>query len=76
MTSTFRNSFHRYEATIRHRSEVPAYSTLRRHIRASRPSECKSTWTLIRSDGVRLIAIPAQCYGEPKDGMVIVPIYL
>jgi hypothetical protein len=74
MTSTFRNQFHGYKATIRHRSEVPAYSTLRRHIRASRPSDCKSTWTLIRSDGVRLIAIPAQAYGEPQDGMTIVPL--
>jgi hypothetical protein len=76
MISTFRNSFRRYEATIRHRGEVPAYSTLLRHIRASRPSDCKSTWRLIREDGVRLIAIPAQAFGEPKDGMTIVPIYL
>jgi hypothetical protein len=40
MKSTFRNQFHRYEATIRHRGEVPAYSTISRHIRASRPSNC------------------------------------
>jgi hypothetical protein len=76
MTSIFRNEFHRYEATISHRGEVPAYSALLRHIRASRPSECCSTWTLTREDGVRLIAIPSQFSCEPKDGMTIVPIYL
>jgi len=63
-TSTFRNEFHRYTRTIRHRGDVPAYSTIARHIRASRPSDCRSTWKLIRDDGVQLIAIPAYAYGE------------
>jgi hypothetical protein len=71
MTSTFRNEFHRYEKTIRHSGDVPAYSTIAKHIRASRPSDCCSTWTLTREDGVRLIAIPAHCYGE-GGGMKIV----
>lgn len=64
MTSIFRNQFHRYEKTIRHRADVPAYTTIAKHIRASRPSDCRSTWTLIREDGAQLIVIPACCYGE------------
>lgn len=63
-TSTFRNDFHWYVSTIRHRGDVPAYSTIARHIRASRPRDCQSTWKLIRDDGVQLIAVPAYAYGE------------
>jgi hypothetical protein len=63
-SSTFRNEFHRYEKTIRHSGDVPAYSTIAKHIRASRPRDCRSTWSLIRDDGVRLIAVPAHAYGE------------
>lgn len=70
-TSTFRNQFHRYEKTIRHRGDVPAYSTIARHIRASRPSDCQSYWTLTREDGAQLIAIPAQCYGEGNGSKII-----
>ena len=70
-TSTFRNEFHRYEKTIRHSGDVPAYSTIAKHIRASRPSDCRSTWKLTRDDGVQLIAIPAHSYGE-GNGMKIV----
>lgn len=57
-TSTFRNQFHRYEKTIRHRGDVPAYSTVARHIRASRPSDCISPWSLTRDDGADLIVMP------------------
>lgn len=71
MKSLFKNSFHRYEKTIRHSGDVPAYSTIAKHIRASRPSDCHSTWTLTRDDGIQIIAIPAQCYGE-GNGMKIV----
>lgn len=70
-TSTFRNEFHRYSRTIRHRGDVPAYSTIARHIRASRPSDCRSTWTLIRDDGVQLIAIPAFAYGEGNGYQIV-----
>jgi hypothetical protein len=64
MTSIFRNDFHRYEKTIRHSGDVPAYSTIAKHIRASRPKDCHSTWKLTREDGTQLIAIPAYSYGE------------
>jgi hypothetical protein len=70
-TSTFRNEFHRYTRTIRHRGDVPAYSTIARHIRASRPRDCRSTWTLTRDDGVQLIAIPAHSYGEGNDLKIV-----
>lgn len=60
MTSTFTNSFHNYQKKIRHRGEVPSYSTIARHIRASRPRDCISSYNLIREDGAKLIVVWAR----------------
>ena len=55
-TYTFRNSFTGYTAKIRARGENPSPSTLRRHFRAAKASNCKSV-TICRDDqtGERLV---------------------
>jgi hypothetical protein len=64
MTSTFKNEFHRYEKTIRHRGDVPALSTIRRHIRAARPNDCRSPYTITREDGATVAIIPSNDHWE------------
>lgn len=64
MTSTFTNSFQNYKKKICHRGELPSYSTIARHIRASCPSDCKSPYTLVREDGEKLIVV----WGRKADG--------
>jgi hypothetical protein len=51
MKTTITNSFTGYSATITTKS-TPAVSTIKRHIRASKASDCKSA-TLIHIDGIR-----------------------
>ena len=48
--TTISNSFTGYEAMIR-TAGLPAVSTIRKHLRASRASDCQST-TAIECDGV------------------------
>jgi hypothetical protein len=49
-TYTISNSFTGYSATIRIRGEnLPSISTLRRHFRAAKASDCKSS-TICRDD--------------------------
>jgi hypothetical protein len=51
MNTTITNSFTGYSTTITTKS-LPAVSTIKRHIRASKASHCKSA-TLIHIDGIR-----------------------
>ena len=43
-TTTIKNDFTGYEATIRHQGAFPAVSTVKKHMRASKASDCTS-WT-------------------------------
>jgi hypothetical protein len=40
------NSFTGYSATIRTKSQMPAVSTIRKHLRAAKASDCQSTTTI------------------------------
>jgi hypothetical protein len=50
-TTTIANQFHGYSATIR-TNGTPAISTIKKHLRAAKPSECGSI-TRIEIDGVQ-----------------------
>jgi hypothetical protein len=59
-TYTIKNSFTGYTASIRVRGEnLPSASTLRRHFRAAKASDCKSS-TICRDDqtGERVVLTP------------------
>ena len=64
MISTFTNSLQNYKKKIRHHGEVPSYSTIARHIRASRSKDFVSPYSLVREDGAKLIVV----WGCKPDG--------
>jgi hypothetical protein len=51
MKTTITNKFHAYSATIR-TSDMPAISTLKKHLRKAKPTDCGSI-TEIHIDGIR-----------------------
>jgi hypothetical protein len=53
-TTTISNSFTGHSATIRHTGDLPAVSTVKKHIRKSKASGCRSE-TKITSDGQRVV---------------------
>ena len=54
MKTTVTNQFHGHSKTIHHKGNLPSVSALRRAIRDSKPSDCKSVTVAIREDGMRL----------------------
>ena len=52
-TTIIRNSFTGYEATIRTASDLPAISTVEKHFRKAKASDCMSH-TTVEVDGVRM----------------------
>ena len=65
-TTIIRNSFTGYEATVRSASDYPSVSTIQKHLRKAKASDCRSTTTIY-------------CDGEGMDladlgrGMELVP---
>ena len=54
MKTICENKFTGYRREIHHAAPAPTAATLKRHIRASRASDCQSTTTFYREDGARL----------------------
>jgi len=54
-TTIISNSFTGYIATIRHIGDLPAVSTVKKHIRKSKAKECTSETRIRSDDGQRIV---------------------
>lgn len=53
-TTSIRNSFTGYSATIRHTGDLPAVSTVKKHLRKAKAGDCKSETKITSDDGQRI----------------------
>lgn len=53
--TTISNDFTGYSKTINHKGEMPAISTVKKHLRAAKASECQSVTKITQQDGDRTI---------------------
>ena len=67
MTTQITNSFTGYSATIRHKGEMPAISTVRKHLRAAKASDCQSTTMVTQQSGGQTLRLEIVDFGNgPK----------
>lgn len=62
-TTHIKNDFYGYSATIKHKGEMPALSTVKKHLRAAKPKGCISYTKIISDDG-HMMAIEDSGRGE------------
>ena len=55
--TTIRNAFTGYESTINHAGEMPAISTVKKHLRAAKAGDCLSATKITQRDGDRTIQL-------------------
>ena len=53
--TTISNQYTGYHKTIRHKNLFPAVSTVKKHLRAAKASDCKSWTKITQQDGKRTI---------------------
>lgn len=52
--TTIKNDFTGYEATINHKGDMPALSTVKKHLRAAKASDCQSVTKIYADDGQQM----------------------
>jgi hypothetical protein len=66
-TTHIKNKFTGYEANIFHKGELPAISTVEKHLRRAKSSECISHTEIFQIDGGRRFLIELVDRGNGKE---------